>query len=713
MARWRWSVGLFLVLVALGLSWFKPSSAQPDVPAPASRSVGSAARPAPRAVPGAPGFAPDTPLTIRGTTLNLMERPLADVELLALRVPEVSTPWRVNCEGLTAEEQTCVPEPSEFDAILDEIESSAPPEVFRSRSSAEGQFEVGGLRPGLYEVWAEAPHGVAVQTLAAGTEGARLILEAGVLAGGRVEDWAEVPLAGVRVALWSHQRVRRSMTRTSKSGHYAFFRVPQREYHIVSSKEGFLSSVVSAHQSEYAQRLSRPRTIEGRVVRQGVGLGGVQVQLVGGETSGRTVSSDPDGRFSFDELSLGSYSLEAVSEQGWASAKVSFLSEGPPGMAVLDLQPCAGLEGRVVEEWSRQPIAGAVARFLLKPSERGDPVLTRAVTTDSMGFFRFECPPLGSFKLSVTAKGFMESIVADVQPLGAGASRRVEVTLESAVPFEGRVVDPEGHFIEGVRVGVQWMRFTPSHAARLQNAPPSVFSTWSTTGAEGAFTLEGLGPGYFVLHILAPPGFKNGSHEVTLPLTGARFVLERDTAVPGTVRGVVVDELGRPRSRARVMGVRMGEDPVMVLAWTDALGMFRFDDLPVGPLTLSAQHPVASDDDFVGSTQEVEVRGADAAEVRFELPEGQNLAVLVVDERGAPLEGLRVSFYREEPDIEHGRYVGDAWTRAQGRAELRHLRPGSYFATVEADGWQSSEPVRLGSGGLALRIVLRPAPSAP
>ncbi|XXF81278.1 carboxypeptidase-like regulatory domain-containing protein [Myxococcaceae bacterium GXIMD 01537] len=712
MKRWRWGLGLLLVLAALGLLWPEaPWRSSGDGPAGASPvpAVGAASRAGARAEAGAPSAAPRGTLSIRGTTLSLVESPLADVEVLALRVPDVKTPWRVTCEDGPPEERVCAPEPSEFDAILDEIESSEPPEVIRARSRADGRFELSGLRPGLYEVWAEAPHGVGVQRLAAGTEGARFIIREGVLVAGHIADAAEVPQAGVRVVLWSHKRVRQSSQLTSGSGSFSFFRVPRGDYHLLYSKEGFVSQSIEADTYRSSLLLPRPRTLTGKVVREGRGIGGVRVELqLRGELH-RVASSGPDGSFSFTELAPGVYVLEVSSEQGRARDVIGLYSEEPREPPVLDLQPCAFLEGQVVDEQSRQPIAGATVGvhdvhhggFSLHPLFE--------VLTDARGFYRFKCLGSEPLHLKFSAKGFVARKVVGAGALNAGESRRIDMALAGGAWIEGRVEDPDGNPLAGAVVFLDRKGAGRDESGGAPREELRSDRAWTRAKEDGSFEVDGLSHGTFLLAITASSRFKELVSTVKLPSVGGRYVLQRDMSIWGSIRGSVVDERGQPRPGIRVRayhphpgGLRAPVPDVV----TDALGMFRLDDLALGPIVVSAGFSTYEDESVIATTQ-VEVRGEEPVEVRLELREGLLLSVLVVDERGGPVKGVTVDFFKETPDPDERDYLADVTTNAQGRAELRHQPPGDYHAMARGVGWQVSEPVRLGSGGAPVWIVLR------
>lgn len=143
------------------------------------------------------------------------------------------------------------------------------------------------------------------------------------------------------------------------------------------------------------------------------------------------------------------------------------------------------LEGEVVDAHTREPVAGARAALaepldLLCRLAPPLPSRSRRGVADSTGRFELTAPGDAPVWLLVRHPRYLPELV-EVSP----GCRRVSVALQRPGAIRGRLLDAAGLPLAGVRV----RGFCPS----------AVDVAEARTGADGAFHLEGLRPGEWMV----------------------------------------------------------------------------------------------------------------------------------------------------------------------------------------------------------------------
>ena len=334
---------------------------------------------------------------------------------------------------------------------------------------------------------------------------------------------------------------------------------------------------------------------------------------------------------------VGAALVAAVPQQAAMREDSASSAAGAPAAKVA-----AGTLGQVDEKTRPVPIAGRVldpdgrpvagARLYVteepQPDHLTPPAVVRA-TTDAAGRFSFVIPQseLGP-PLRPDAELDHPRVVALADGFGPGfglepdASRAYTIRLaRDDVPLEGRIVTVEGRPVQGARIRVASVLWSPKEdlakwreAIRAGGAwYPSRFQflkSWSslavsdllpatTTGADGRFTLRGIGrervAGILVEHpsikttiewvvtrrdpTLHMQDFPPGNVSFTKTCYGAQFghVAEPSRAVVGTVRD---KRTGEPLVGAVVRGTRsIGEAYRFVQTITDKDGRYRLTGL--------------------------------------------------------------------------------------------------------------------------------------
>ncbi|HEX2079551.1 MAG TPA: carboxypeptidase-like regulatory domain-containing protein [Longimicrobium sp.] len=123
-----------------------------------------------------------------------------------------------------------------------------------------------------------------------------------------------------------------------------------------------------------------------------------------------------------------------------------------------------GIEGRVVEQATLQPVAGAAVELL---DAAGAPVAT--ASSDAAGAFQVQAPAPGEFRLRVTREGLRTTVTRAV-PVGAGQVLAVEVRMAPPVVEEPVVVTmPAERGISGRVLDAQTEQPLPSATVTLLN----------------------------------------------------------------------------------------------------------------------------------------------------------------------------------------------------------------------------------------------------
>jgi hypothetical protein len=296
--------------------------------------------------------------------------------------------------------------------------------------------------------------------------------------------------------------------------------------------------------------------------------------------------------------------------------------------AAIAAQSAAGagaITGRVVEADTNAPISDA--RVTLLPVTRpapGQVPQAREATTGPDGMFRFEGLAPGPYRLMAQKVGFAgqnPTVPPQIVTIQADAAPASSVLrLERGAIITGRVLTPKGEPMVESRVAV-FRRMTGAAAGRLVMAGPMV-----VTNDLGEFRIHSLAAGEYFIQAnprSAPPMARTDPSPTTLAATFYPGTVDASAAQPVSigraatlngieiamqevpafsVRGVVVDEAGRPVENASVMlvaepveGVPMFNGPGRIRTSSD--GQFRVDGVVAGTYLVRAAAPAITKSD--------------------------------------------------------------------------------------------------------------------
>ncbi len=379
-----------------------------------------------------------------------------------------------------------------------------------------------------------------------------------------------------------------------------------------------------------------------------------------------------------------------------------------PGVASVRLEPAERRRGRVVEEGSGEPIAGALVL----------PPYSRDGRSDARGQFSIDVPVIGAGKTwNATAAGY------------GGVWKRFEGEMPESLDFQlaraavlrGSVIGVEGRPVPGGDVRADPLARADYQIVGQFPQPPG--EARARTDGDGRFAIYGLAPGASYEVVAEREGYAPGRAEIYAlgPASPAlRLVLGRGLRASGRVigdderpvAGAVVRLLrSPPGKRAKTYrGESFRRDRrESRIPPTDAEGRFTAVDLDAGRYDLE----VKADGYAVAKIPGVEVLpvaddGGETDLGTFVLERGVTIAGRVVDADGHGVAGAKVSSRAVEEHV--SRYEME--TRADGSFVLVDLRAGEErVVEVDLEGFAPSAVLavaRREDETEPLRIVLQP-----
>ncbi len=466
------------------------------------------------------------------------------------------------------------------------------------------------------------------------------------------------------------------------------------EYSLATAQPEYLGNEPLIDTQEPPQevllRLFQPRRLTGRVVRDGRPAEGVEVTISQWEQEGVT-RTNPEGAFTFDRLRPGDYTLAATG----------------PLLAAMEAAHVP-LHGDATPVTLTLSAAGEIAGTVTGPSGRPEPGVTLSVedtrvehrlpevTSGPDGRYRLGPLPPGEYMLEVSAG--MEWVMKPARTIAvmAGQTSRADVALTPSLEVRGRVVDDTGSPVADARISVRsdsWVH---------------VIVDDERTGVDGRFRLQrGLGAGPIELTV-EHAEHRRLERQLTLPTPELTLVLQRGAALSGRV----LDAWGAPVKNAELR--LFGAGRVSTDKTTDAQGAFRFTGLTPGGYSLLALRRDAPAG-CARSAVEVPEHGEVSTTLRMEAK--HTLSGLVVDERGQPVEGVRVEPWKDL-DLrlldEEGSMFREfsVTTDAGGRFTLSGLPDGSYRLAGAKEGYEEGtvRGARIEEGATPVRMVLHRIP---
>lgn len=457
-----------------------------------------------------------------------------------------------------------------------------------------GTFDLMAVRTGF------APTKATARTAPAGQPSppARIVMEDGQTAFGRVVNEGGRPVAGATVSLRSESQSPLGAV-SDEEGRFELQHLSPGRISVLATHPDYAPAFLNRFEIPSGNprvdlgtlRLPPGEFIEGRVTNsRGAPIEGAAVWVHPGEghnprmlwESGEPepLRTAPDGTFRAENLEGGQRFHLKVEHSGYVAASLPGVEAPTQEPLQIELKAARSLSGRVTGP-EGEPVADASLSWF--QSEGGGGYSSDSLgTSDAEGRFRVTGFPPGPLSLAVSAEGFVARRIEGLQIPGDRDPEELQITLQRAVALDVRVLSSEGEPVPDVRVFaepveremleedrsfffLQMARRGPNRtdvAGRCRLTVPKPGSYWISASKQGppVRTQVTVRPGSNAVEIRFP-----SATEVS-----GRVVDEKGAAVPRA-------SLRLQQTRELQQGTRSGAD-----------GTFVFSETPDGEYRLTA-----------------------------------------------------------------------------------------------------------------------------
>jgi uncharacterized GH25 family protein len=475
-------------------------------------------------------------------------------------------------------------------------------------------------------------------------------------------------------------------------GEYLLERAPLGSLFVEAEAPGYAPSEMEPAELPQKEplviRLQPGSQITGTVTSTGgKPVAGASLEASGAGTPGNPakVKTDSEGRFVFNALADGNFTISATAE-GYVTSQKGGVASGAAEVA-FSLTPEAVFSGKVVAQGDESPIGRAKVSLR---TVGGGPSFS--ADTDPQGVFKVRKVPAGTYTAQVDHPDFAPSSEEPREVKEGETIAGQLFHLEKGFSATGKVVDSDSQAaIPEAQVTFQ---------LRSDEKGVNVRRT-AKTDPQGGFEVKGLREGSYLLSAGAKGYFSLKSKLVEVSEKGERvfnLTLEQGSSIAGRV----LDTAGNPIAAAVVrpsVAIPNGgwNQEISSLvnslrdlnAQTDAEGRYRLEGLSAH----TGYSVAASHRDYASSTVEGLNLGAKESleDVELKLTRGGTVKGRVLDENGAGIPGANVSANLERPPGEDqpqfffaNQGGSSATTDREGGYTLAHLAAGSYGLRAQA-----------------------------
>ena len=425
-------------------------------------------------------------------------------------------------------------------------------------------------------------------------------------------------------------------------------------------------------------RLGKGGRVTGTVVSGGRPVPSASVSLAPtGEfgPTGRSAVTDDAGRFVFERLTAGRYTVSA-DLRGQSSAPVETVLASEDGTQDVTVTLGAGALIRGVVSGLPEDGRGGLSVNASGPTD-----YFASTRTAPDGTFELAGAPTGVVMLNATSGSF----------LSGSRSANTQVTIaEGQSEVSAEIVFEDGFRLEGhVTRGGQ-----PVTDAYVFAAAPG--GRWGATGQTdetGAFALAGLKEGTYDVSASSRSG---GSVDRKVDV---KADMTADLEIPSArLAGTVVEaDSGKPLADAVVSSERQGPEHRFMTATSDSAGRFAIEGLDPGVYHVTVRKPAYQ-------TDVRELTAEEDADVRIELRRGEGIGIDAHDGiYGMPLRSLMVRAVGAQGTA----FTGSVELDSAGHGEIPSLAPGTYTLLVASQGYApaSIPPVMVPAAPIAVSLT--------
>lgn len=334
----------------------------------------------------------------------------------------------------------------------------APAGSISAKSDSDGKFVLEGLSPGKVTIETRvADHApTTLAGIAAPSSEVVVMVSAGGSVTGRVTGGPDATPVSDAQVMATRGMMGQGMrqTRTDGDGNYRIDRLAPGSWNVMlldpsNPMMPTMASVVvkdgETTQHDFTKKQGG-KQVGGGVVKDGKPLANAPVILMGGGAGIRMASTDENGKFTFEGLDPGEYTVLVQGSfmgSGATSRKVTVGSDGKVPDVNLELSS-AKIEGDVVDADSGKGVGGAQIVLTAGGAGSGSAEdligsMRGQALTDDNGHFVINDVSAGTFSLKASAAGWSPATLAGI----ASGARAVRVELKRGVEFVVTVTGPD------------------------------------------------------------------------------------------------------------------------------------------------------------------------------------------------------------------------------------------------------------------------------